>query len=119
MSEPVYEMDTTPEATEIWWQRIAQEDFAKTIPKVVEYGGTQEGSADLQIMGFALAELTNNHDAPEAVKQEMACWFYVLGKVARLVSDYKQGKPGKSDTWFDITVYSMMARRLQEAGRWP
>lgn len=105
--------------TEGWWQRTAQSDFEQSLPKITEYGGVQEGSADLQIMGFALAELVGMHDAPDAVKQEMACWFYVLGKVARLVSDYKQGKPGKADTWFDITVYSMMARRLQAEGRWP
>lgn len=114
MSEIATEMNT-----ELWWRATAQEDFEATVPKMHEYGGTEEGSADLQIMGNALAELCGMHDAPDAVKQEMACWFYALGKIARLVSDYKQGRPGKTDTWHDLTVYSMMARRLQDTGRWP
>ena len=107
------------ETTEHWWMRTAQGDFEASLPKIVEYGGTEEGSADLQIMGNALAELCGMHGASDAVKQEMACWFYALGKISRLVSDYKQGKPGKGDTWHDLTVYSMMARRLQATGRWP
>lgn len=104
---------------ETWWHVVAQGDIEAMLPKVAEYGGTEEGSADLQIMGNALAELCGMHGAPDAVKQEMACWFYALGKISRLVSDYKQGKPGKPDTWHDLTVYSMMARRLQAVGRWP
>lgn len=107
------------EDVEEWWLDVAKADFAAMAPKVEEYGGTDTGSADLQIMGNALAELMGMHDAPDAVKQEMACWFYALGKISRLVSDYKQGKPGKPDTWHDLTVYSMMARRLQAVGRWP
>lgn len=102
-----------------WWHSVAQADIEAMLPKITEYGGTEEGSADLQIMGNALAELCGMHGAPDAVKQEMACWFYALGKISRLVSDYKQGKPGKVDTWHDLTVYSMMARRLQAVGRWP
>lgn len=99
--------------------RVARDDFEQMLPKLHEYGGTGEGSSDLRVMGDALAELCGMHDAEDAVKQELACWFYTLGKVARLISDYKQGRSGKPDTWHDITVYSMMARRLQETGRWP
>lgn len=107
------------EDTFAWWLATMIGDFDAMAPKMAEYGGTEEGSADLQIMGNALAELCGMHDAPDAVKQEMACWFYALGKISRLVSDYKQNSRGKDDTWHDLTVYSMMARRLQEAGRWP
>lgn len=102
-----------------WWIYTATQDHDKTAPKTEEYGGTGDGSADLRVMGYALAELCGMHGAPEPVKLEMACWFYALGKISRLVSDYKQGKPGKADTWFDLSVYSMMARRIQETGRWP
>lgn len=104
---------------EEWWVRTAASDARQTAPKVEEYGGVGAGSADLRIMGDALAELCGMGDAPEPVKAELACWFYALGKVSRLVSDYKQGRPGKQDTWFDLTVYSMMARRIQETGTWP
>ena len=57
--------------------------------------------------------------SPDAVKEELACWFYSLGKVSRLISDYKHGNAGKPDTWFDLGIYAMMSRRLQEVGHWP
>lgn len=102
-----------------WWIESAAGDAAATAPKVLEYGGVGDGSADLRTMGYALAELAGLHDAPDPVKLELACWFYALGKVSRLISDYRQGKHGKPDTWFDLGVYSMMARRIQQTGEWP
>lgn len=103
-----------------WWLATALSDFRDAIPKAHEYGGNvEQGSADLQLIGENLATLLDMHDAPDAVKQEMACWFYMQGKVARLVSDYQQGRTGKADTWLDATVYAMMARRIQVEGRWP
>jgi hypothetical protein len=102
-----------------WWLDLAVGDLIATMPKTQEYGGNQEGSADLRVMGYALAELAGAHGAPESVKMEMACWFYALGKIARLISDYQRGEKGKPDTWFDLGIYTRMARRLQEVGRWP
>lgn len=102
-----------------WWMDTAYTDLARTAPKTEEYSGGGGGSADLRIMGYALAELRDQHGEPEEVSQELAVWLYLLGKVARLVSDYKAGRPGKSDTLFDACVYSMMARRLQAVKRWP
>jgi hypothetical protein len=102
-----------------WWIMTAVDDLNKTVPKVEEYGGVNDGSADLRVMGYALAELADLHDVDEAVKHELAVWFYALGKISRLVSDYVRGEPGKADTWFDMVIYAMMARRIQEMGRWP
>lgn len=102
-----------------WWLDTAADDFVASVPKTAEYGGTQQGSADLRLMGDNLAELMGWKDISDAIKQELAVWFYVQGKAARLVSNYQQQQPGKADTWLDITVYSMMARRLQETGLWP
>lgn len=104
---------------EFWWRATAQHDFETMLPKISEYGGAGGGSADLRLMGDNLAELLNWRDAPEAVRQELAVWFYVQGKAARLVSDYQQQRPGKPDSWHDIVVYAMMARRLQATGEWP
>lgn len=103
-----------------WWISLAVDDFYATVPKMLEYGGKigSEGAADLRTMGDALATLLGwGIFTPVAL--ELACWFYVLGKVGRLISDYQNQRPGKRDTWFDIVVYSMMARRIQETGRWP
>lgn len=102
-----------------WWLDTAAQDFTAAVPKAMEYGGTRGGSADLRLMGDNLSELLEWENVPDATRQELAVWFYVQGKAARLVSDYQQRRPGKADTWHDLTVYSMMARRLQEAGAWP
>lgn len=111
-----------------WWMTTAFEDFLKQAPKMEEYGGDvvaqlvadkePENSADLTVMGDALAVLL--HWTPRSpVALELSVWFYLLGKIARLISDYQAQRPGKQDTWHDITVYSMMGRRIQEVGRWP
>jgi hypothetical protein len=103
-----------------WWITTAAQDYVSTIPKMLEYGGDQgtSGAADLRIMGDALATMLG-WGAMTPVALEMACWYYTLGKVGRLVSDYQQQRHGKTDTWFDICVYAMMARRIQEVGQWP
>jgi hypothetical protein len=107
-----------------WWMETALSDYRAGAPKVDEYG-----AHDLEIMGAVLMVLVYrerldvlreaSHASTMPVMTELACWFYVLGKVARLVSDYMAERPGKSDTWHDVTFYSMMARRIQETGRWP
>jgi hypothetical protein len=104
-----------------WWMKTSYEDFEKSGPKTEEYG-----AHDLEIMGAVLVLLAFKEqvsfmaEAQAApVGTELACWFYVLGKVARLLSDYMAKRPGKADTWHDICVYGMMARRIQDHGRWP
>ena len=102
-----------------WWLDTAAADFSASIPKTHEYSGQRGGSADLRLMGDNMAELLGWEGVSDATKQELAVWFYVQGKSARLVSDYQQRRPGKADTWLDLTTYCMMARRLQAAGMWP
>lgn len=105
--------------TAAWWEQTAQEDFEASVPKALEYGGGGEGSADLRIMAFMLSELKIPAGTPLAVGQEAGCWLYAGGKLARMISNYNRGEPGKADSWHDLTVYSMMARRIQAVGRWP
>lgn len=117
----VVRVPVSPETESLtaWWLMTSARDLWAQTPKMHEYGGKGGGSSDLTVMGDALGEFSDMHDAPDAIKQEMSIWFYVLGKVSRLISDYKQKRQGKADTWHDITVYSMIARRIQEHGRWP
>lgn len=110
--------DATEELT-VWWLMTAAKDLWAQTPKMHEYGGGGEGSADLRDIGTSLAELTGWEQPDAAVVQEMGVWFYAKGKIARLISDYKQRRAGKDDTWHDLTVYSMMARRIKDVGRWP
>jgi hypothetical protein len=115
----------SPEALDLldWWMATSFTDFMATVPKIFEYGGNDKrpGSADLRIVGESLMELLGwpVNEKTEAVAQELGCWFYLLGKSGRLVSNYQQQDPGKPDTWFDIGIYAKMARRIQETGNWP
>lgn len=102
-----------------WWMGTAWRDFVKTVPKATEYGGNAGPATDLLLIGRNLAELCGMHDAPDSLLMELGVWFYMQGKVARLVADYQQKRPGKADTWFDAEVYAKMARRIQETGSWP
>lgn len=95
-----------------WWLDTAETDIRKTLPKATEYG-----SLDLQMVGDALDSLIKA--PPYTLKAELGIAFYLLGKVARLISAYEAGREPSDDTWFDITIYSMMARRLREAKKWP
>ena len=94
-----------------WWMRHAAEDFDAMGPKVEEYS-----SADLDIMGIVMESW--GISAPEAGTEAAVLW-YVLGKVARAVAAYREGRAPSLDTLHDITVYSMMARRIRESGGWP
>jgi hypothetical protein len=49
----------------------------------------------------------------------MAIAFYLLGKATRVFGAYQRGGRPSDDTWHDLTVYSMMARRVRETGGWP
>jgi hypothetical protein len=115
--------DLNVDQTELltWWIDVTMNDLRATLPKMAEYGGVdgQEGSADLIVMGDAQAELMGHHDMPSAWKQALACWFYLLGKVARMVSNFKRRDWPKQDTVHDARVYLMMIERLAAKGRWP
>lgn len=106
-----------------WWVGVSVSDFNATVPKIEEYGQAkpqdEEGSADLRLIGENIAELIGLRDADSALKQELGAWFYLQGKTARCVANYKQGKPAKPDTLLDTSVYAMIMRRLQETGQWP
>lgn len=103
-----------------WWGTLSAQDADKTAPKAVEYG-----AVDLDIMGQAMVslggDLWNGASQEEklAIGREMACAFYALGKVSRVFSAFQQGRAPSDDTWLDITVYSVMARRIRQTGEWP
>lgn len=102
-----------------WWLDTAAQDFTAISSKIAEYGGIGTGSADLRVIGENIAELLEWRDVPDALLQELGCFFYLQGKIARLISDYKHKRPGKEDTLLDISVYTFMIRRLQATGSWP
>ncbi len=81
---------------------LAAIDVGAFREKAKEYG-----SADLEVMGAAMAELLGLHH-DEGVEAALA--FYILGKVSRAFGAIKMGKIPSDDTWHDVTVYSLMIR---------
>jgi hypothetical protein len=112
------QIEATIDSIVKWWEITATNDAKITAPKAAEYG-----ASDLAIMGKAMEGLYPNIDQlppeeREKIGLEMATAFYVLGKAARLFGAYEQGRLPNDDSWFDLTVYSMMARRIRDVGYW-
>jgi hypothetical protein len=110
--------DFTPEQAERaerlaeWMQEFFENAIATIVPKAIAYG-----SADLELMGKAMSQL-NPQLAEKVEGQELAVWFYVLGKVARLEGGYVQGIQPDIDSWWDLFVYSLMAHHIRQNGGW-
>jgi hypothetical protein len=101
-----------------WWEGVSTKDADAAATKALEYG-----SMDLEIMGAAMQSLFPGVEGapPEERRRiglDMALAFYTLGKVSRTFGAYAEGRIPSDDTWHDVTVYSMMARRIRDTGRW-
>lgn len=94
-----------------WWDAICEADFEQMAPKIGEYT-----SADLEIMGIVMDKW--GISAPGEGMEAATLW-YILGKVARAVAAYREGRQPSEDTLHDIVVYGMMSRRIREIGTWP
>lgn len=98
---------------EAWWEDVAAADAEAAAAKMGEYG-----SHDLVMIGDALTSMIGRAEASDAQKAELGCAFYLLGKLARAMEAYRHGKQPSDDTWHDVTVYSMMIRRIRATGGW-
>ena len=111
MTAPKPKKDTL--MLEAWWKDDAEQELAGVLPKAVEYG-----SSDLQLMGEALLMcMPQCRDKVDA--EELAIAFYALGKTARLMGAYADGRTPSEDTWHDLGVYARMAKRVRAVGQWP
>jgi hypothetical protein len=94
-----------------WWLDETKSELDSVIPKAIEYG-----SADLKVIGFALSQMIGE---PKGVTHdELGIAFYVLGKVARLVGGYADGRLPSDDTWHDIAIYTKMAQYARKHNGW-
>jgi hypothetical protein len=91
-----------------WWEATSTADFDATVPKLQAYS-----SIDLKIMGYVMKQANMKGG------QEAATMWYALGKIARAIGAYGEGELPSLDTLHDVTVYSMMARRIRAKGGWP
>lgn len=94
-----------------WWVTTAEQDFAEMEPKIGEYT-----ASDLVLMGQFMEHWMA---LPPGSGAEAATLWYALGKVARAVAAYREGRLPSDDTLHDLSVYAMMARRIRQTGRWP
>ena len=104
-----------------WWVGKAQEEALALVPKAVEYGGAHRAS-DLTQLGRTIAELmgyTGTGDFTEGQLQELACYFYIQGKLGRWQAALLEGRQVSDDTVHDIKVYTTMVQRIREVGGWP
>jgi len=99
---------------EQFWMDEAKRELDILLPKAREYG-----SSDLRIMGYALRDWLGLDKFSAHDGEEMAIAFYALGKVARLLSAYQDGRLPSRDTWEDLAIYARMAIRVREAHGWP
>lgn len=98
-----------------WWVSTSRKDAQKVVPKAAEYG-----SESLVALGRAVVEgLMGSEGHGEASASEVAIFVYLTGKMARWAAAIKRGDKVSDDTLLDITTYSMMARRIRDAGSWP
>lgn len=104
----------TPRLPELYqWMEAHQHALRNMADaKAFEYGST-----DLQIMAGAMVQMFPGIDPAEALQAAVA--FYCLGKISRVISSFKEGRPAPADSWRDLEVYAMMAQRIMEQGGWP
>lgn len=96
-----------------WWMQQAETEAERTIPKAVEYGANS--MLDLgQSMARAMHRQVGDEEA-----MELACFFYMQGKMGRWLDAIVAGRRPGDDTPFDIGVYAKMVQRIREAGAWP
>lgn len=94
-----------------WWLDETRGELESVIPKALEYG-----SADLKVIGYALKQMIGT--PKDVTEEELGIAFYVLGKVARLVGAYADGRKPSDDTWHDIAIYTKMAQYSRKHGTW-
>lgn len=116
----VDKVNTGPEAQLAqWWRDVAEEEIDKVVPKAVEYS-----AHDLALLGEWMRDLIEPHrnegSAPSVVADaELACWFYLAGKLGRAMGALREGRAPSDDTLEDIGIYCRMAQRIRQAGSWP
>ena len=100
-------------ALDAWWRDDTEVELAGVMPKAIEYG-----SSDLRLMGQAMLMFMPQCEG-KVDAEELAIAFYALGKTARLIGAYVDGRVPSEDTWHDLAVYAKMAKRVRAVGQWP
>lgn len=94
-----------------WWGELSRLDAEATIKKLLQYG-------DLDYHAHATAAMLGVRNASTKTMTEAVLASYVAGKTGRILQAIRHGGEA-SDSWHDITCYSMMARYVRQFGAWP
>ncbi len=107
-----------------WWRRLGESDIARMAPKAHEYS-----AYDLVMIGRATGDMVgqtaligsdyDDYGFNDAAAAEIACWFYILGKVGRAIGAIKEGRLPSEDTAEDVRIYATMVARIKDVGAWP
>lgn len=81
--------------------------------KAVQYGANS-----MKELGYDLGGL-QQRDVSAEEAQELACYFYIRGKMGRWKDAIMRGERPSDDTILDIGVYARMVQRIRDAGGWP
>lgn len=98
---------------EQWWMDTAHDEAAAVVDKAVEYG-----SNSMTELGHDIAKLAGRQVTDQQAI-EMACYFYIKGKMGRWSDAIVAGRDVSDDTLGDIGVYVRMAQRVRSNGGWP
>lgn len=96
-----------------WWMDKAGDEANRVIVKAVEYGNNS-----MVEVGHQLAKM-QGRKVDDAEAAEMACYFYIVGKIGRWSDSLARGERVSDDTLYDVGVYVRMAQRIRDAGGWP
>ena len=100
-------------SVEEWWRLTSENDLQDALVKLGEYG-----SHDLTEIGRAMAQVAGWEGLTDAELGELGVFFYLQGKVARMVEAFAERRWPSDDTWKDTGTYVTMARRIRDAGVW-
>jgi hypothetical protein len=95
-----------------WWETTSEQDLEETVPKAVEYG-----SQSMIDYGRTLARVAGRK-VTDAEALEWAIFAYMAGKLGRWTAALQRGEKVSDDTLKDLTIYSLMARKVRETGEW-
>lgn len=107
-----------------WWRERGEAEAEAVVPKATEYGGAHRAS-DLIQLGRTIAELINpdyvsgHVEYTDGQLQELACYFYIQGKLGRWHAALLEGRQVSDDTLHDVAVYVKMVQRIRDVGGWP
>jgi hypothetical protein len=96
-----------------WWMDVSQDEADGAVGKAIEYGANSMTELGHEIAKLADRKITD----AEAI--ELACYFYIKGKLGRWSDSIIAGVAVSDDTVKDIGVYIKMVQRVRTNGGWP